>query len=57
MDEVHRRNQRLKLRKAIKAGWFEEFEIADMARIELYAQYRVQRRGTEVSKFNDDLSL
>ncbi len=42
MVEVHRRSQRLKLRKAIKAGWFEEFEITDMVEIELYAQYRTR---------------
>ncbi|MBI4064546.1 MAG: hypothetical protein HY401_09655 [Elusimicrobia bacterium] len=42
LDEVHRRSQRLKLRKAIKAGWLEEFEIADISEIELYAQYRTR---------------
>ena len=39
-DEVHRRNQRLQLRKALRAGWIEEVEIIDLTEIELYAQHR-----------------
>ena len=38
--EVHRRNHRLQLRKALRAGWIEELEVVDLAEIELYAQYR-----------------
>lgn len=39
-DEVHRRNQRLQLRKAIRAKWIEELEVVDLSEIELYAQHR-----------------
>ncbi len=39
-DEVHRRNHRLQLRKALHAGWIEELEVVDPAEAELYAQYR-----------------
>lgn len=39
-DEVHRRNQRLQLRKALRSRWIEELEVVDLAEIELYAEYR-----------------
>jgi len=39
-SEVHRRNQRVRLRKALKLKWLKELEITDMAEMELYAKYR-----------------
>ena len=39
-DEVHRRKQRLHLRKALRAEWIAELEVVDLAEIELYAEYR-----------------
>lgn len=39
-DEVHRKTQRLRLRKALKAGWLKELEITDLAEVELYVQNR-----------------
>lgn len=41
-DEVHRRNHRLQLRKALRAGWFEELEVVDLAEVERYAQHRLR---------------
>lgn len=39
-EEIHRRSQRLQLRKALRAGWISELEVFDPAEIELYASYR-----------------
>lgn len=42
LDEVHRKAQRQRLRKALKVGWLEEVEIVDLTEMELYAEYRAR---------------
>ena len=37
---MHRRKQRLHLRKALRAKGITELEVVDLAEIELYAEYR-----------------
>jgi predicted nucleic acid-binding protein len=39
-DEVHRKAQRLRLKKALNEGWLEEVEIVDLSEIDLYSKYR-----------------
>ena len=41
-EEIHRRPQRLRLRKVFKEGWLEEAEITDLAEIETYSKYRTR---------------
>lgn len=39
-NEIHRKTQRAKLRRALKLNWLKELEITEMADMELYAKYR-----------------
>ncbi len=41
-DEVHRKAQRIQIRKALKAGWVRELEVSNLTEIDFYTQYRLR---------------